>query len=341
MRLGIICPSEIALRRFMPALTKVKEIEFVGVAVCNYEERFGLTSRNKDKITEVLKNEYEKAKFFIDSYGGKIFDGYENIVTSDEIDVLYVPLPPALHYIWSAKALDFGKHVIVEKPATICVDDTKKLIDIANNKELVLHENYMFLFHKQIEEINEIIKSGELGDIRLYRITFGFPRRALEDFRYNKELGGGALIDAGGYVLKYAAALLGDTAKVMYAQLNYDNKLDVDIYGSGAVINSMGVVAQIAFGMDNEYKCELEVWGSKGELTTNRILTAPVGYTPTIIIRKDNKDYIKQLSKDDTFEKSIRHFEKSVNDNSIRTNNYQNILKQAKLVEEFKQLAKK
>ena len=53
----------------------------------------------------------------------------------------------------------------------------------------------MFIYHSQLDEIDNMISSGEIGDIRLYRISFGFPMRAANDFRYNKALGGGALID--------------------------------------------------------------------------------------------------------------------------------------------------
>ena len=121
----------------------------------------------------------------------------------------------------------------------------------------------MFAFHNQLKEIAQIIERGEIGDVRLYRISFGFPQRAVNDFRYNKELGGGALIDAGGYTIKYAAMLLGETAHITAAQMNYTDEFEVDIYGSATLVNQDGATAQIAFGMDNSYKCELEVWGSK------------------------------------------------------------------------------
>lgn len=338
MRLGIICPSEIALRRFMPALKKIPEIEFAGVAVGSCDERFG-ASYDAEETNRILKEEYKKAQVFIDLYGGKIFDGYETIASSEEIDALYVPLPPALHYRWAASALENKKHVLVEKPASVCMEDTKRLVDIAANYELALHENYMFMFHKQLEEIDEMIKNGEIGDVRLYRISFGFPRRAQNDFRYNKMLGGGALLDAGGYVIKYASKLLGETAKIKYARLNYIDEFDVDVYGSAAMINSQGITAQIAFGMDNHYKCELEVWGNKGCLTTDRILTAPAGFIPRAVIKKGNNSYIKELSEDDTFEKSIRYFKECISYRDKRRESYQNIMGQARLVEEFRKFA--
>lgn len=339
MRLAIICPSEIALRRFMPALQQCDELKFVGVGVFSKEERFGSEDHDDTEFKKILEIEKEKAQVFIDQYGGRIFDSYTSVVTSSEVDAVYIPLPPALHYKWAKIALENGKHVLVEKPSTTRTADSKELIEIAEKNGLALHENYMFTFHDQIKAVEDIVKSGEIGDVRIYRICFGFPQRAANDFRYNRALGGGALIDAGGYTLKYASMLLGSTAEIKYAQANYLKEFNVDMYGSAALVNNEGVTAQIAFGMDNNYKCELEVWGSKGCLTTGRILTAPVGFVPTAVIRKGNDEEEVDLPSDDAFLKSIRHFVDCINDKKEREEQYHVIVKQAELVDSFKSLS--
>lgn len=333
VRIGIICPSEIALRRFMPALQQIEELQFVGIGVCTAKERFEESELDMDTVEKALKSEHDKAQVFIDQYGGKLFESYETIVSSDEIDAMYIPLPPALHYKWAKMALDRGKHVLVEKPSTLSAADSKSLVDLAASQELALHENYMFAFHKQLDAIDEIVNSGELGDIRLYRISFGFPRRAANDFRYNKALGGGALIDAGGYTIKYATRLLGKTAEFKYKQLNYINEYDVDIYGSAALVNNTGVTAQIAFGMDNSYKCELEAWGSKGCLRTRRVLTAPAGFVPEVTIKIGNETQSRKLPLDDSFQKSIRHFLRCITDTELRESTYEEIVKQAEMID--------
>ena len=214
-------------------------------------------------------------------------------------------------------------------------------MDIASKNDLALHENYMFIFHNQLDAIEDIVKSGEIGDVRLYRISFGFPRRAANDFRYNKALGGGALIDAGGYTIKYATRLLGESAEIKYAQLNYIDEFEVDIYGSAALVNKDGVTAQIAFGMDNDYKCELEIWGSKGTLKTGRVLTAPAGFAPSMTIKKNTEIEECELPADDAFRKSIEHFIRCINDSEVRKKNYESILRQAQLVEQFSDMATK
>lgn len=339
IRIGIICPSEIAYRRFLPALKKASDrFSFAGVAIASPEEWFGdLTKVSQEQIENQQAKELEKAATF----GGKVFRGYETIIKSDEIDAIYLPLPPALHYRWAKQALQNGKHVFLEKPSTCYLKDTKDLIAIASAKGLALHENYMFVFHNQISELNDVISKGEaIGKPRLYRISFGFPRRSLTDFRYNKKLGGGALLDAGGYTMKYASLLLGDTAKVTTAQVNYDPDFEVEIFGTATMVNADGLTAQLAFGMDNDYHCDIEVWGSKGTLTSGRILTAPVGCVPDYTV-KQNQDYKKYtFSEDDAFLKSILRFGECVYNNDARVNNYTVLLRQIELVQQFRDIGK-
>ena len=244
VKIGIICPSEIAFRRFMPAIKKLDCAEYIGVAHASAKEWFGDNEPNE----ALLLSEKEKAENFRKEYGGKVFDNYESLLTSPEVDAIYLPLPPALHYKWAKEALANGKHIFLEKPSTTSFADTSDLINIAEEKSLAVHENYMFAFHKQIAEIQDIIAIGKLGEVRLYRITFGFPQRAKNDFRYNKALGGGALLDCGGYTIKLATMLLGETAKIAYSKLNYTDGFDVDLYGSAAMINDSGTPAKNSLG---------------------------------------------------------------------------------------------
>lgn len=326
----------------MPALQKASDkIQFAGIAYSSAEEWFGDTSKvSQEAINEQQERESNKAQTFIDAFGGKIYQGYQTLIESDDIDAIYLPLPPALHYKWAKLALENGKHVFVEKPSTCYLKDTEDLIAIAKDNGLALHENYMFVFHNQIKELNDIISEGsKVGKPRLYRITFGFPRRALNDFRYNKTLGGGALLDAGGYTMRYATELLGPTAKVTTAQVNYDPDFEVEIFGSATMVNDEGLTAQLAFGMDNDYRCDIEVWGSKGTITSGRILTAPVGCIPSYTL-KQNQEYTQHnFSEDDAFYKSIQRFVDCVDNDEVRNSNYSILLKQEQLVQQFRDLS--
>lgn len=341
IRIGIICPSEIAERRFLPALSKNKNFVFVGIGVVSKEERFGKEKVDPEIIDSILKEEHIKAQRIVDQYGGHVFESYNAIVSSDEIDAIYIPLPPGLHHFWAKKALEHGKHVLVEKPSTTNLEDSLDLVETAKKHSLALHENYMFVFHKQIEDIKKLISEGNIGDIRLIRIDFGFPMRKQNDFRYSKALGGGALLDAGGYTLKLANILLGDSAQIKTAQVNYIDGFEVEMYGSATLVNKDGLTAQISFGMDNEYRCNLDVWGNKGTLFSGRILTAPVGFTPTATIINGGVKHEVALSEDDTFSASINFFADCINKQKTREESYKAILKQAELVYNFVSYTKK
>jgi hypothetical protein len=337
-KIGVLCPSEIAFRRFMPALIKNEKFEFVGIAYANEEEWYG--SGGNNDLT-VIDNECKKANEFINAYGGRVFNSYSELLTSKEVDAVYIPLPPALHHKWAKRALLEDKHVLLEKPFTTTLEDTNELLAIAETHGLAVHENYMFQYHSQLEYIKDVIASKKIGDLRLIRIGFGFPFRGVNDFRYNKSLGGGALLDCGGYTIKLASMFLGEDATVVTSMINYDDKYDVDLYGSATIVNKQGLTAQISFGMDNSYKCELELWGSKGTLYTDRILTAPEGFSPTIKFKVGNDETVEELVADDTFAKSIVAFDNCIENEQERKINYEKIRKQGFLVNQFIEGAKK
>ena len=312
IRLGIIGCAEIAFRRFMPAALAVEGLKVVAVA-----------------------EEYAPAKLesFKNEYGLETMTSFQELIDREDIDALYIPQPPALHFKWAKAALEAGKHVLVEKPSTTSLEDSKALVDLAASKGLALHENYMFIYHSQIAQIKEMVARGKIGDVRLIKASFGFPMRAANDFRYNKALGGGALLDAGGYTLKLATSFLGDTVRVTTAQMNYLEGFEVDMYGSASLVNDSGLVCQVSYGMDNAYRCSLEIWGSTARLTTNRIFTAPENYEPVVFIENNDGRQEIKLSKDSHFSHSIEAFLNEIGDASSRDKMYNEITLQAGLVE--------
>lgn len=333
IRIGILGASDIAYRRFLPALKKVDGFEFAGVAVAEFHERGG--EYDETSYAPLLAAKKEKAQKFVDNFGGKIYVGYENMLRSEEIDAVYVPLPPSLHYFWCHKALELGKHVLSEKPCTTKLEDTVELVHLAEEKRLVINENYAFSMHKQIAKIKELIEDGTVGELRLIRSAFGFPYREATDFRYIKEMGGGALLDCGGYVLKIAQLFLGEDVQVLTSALHDTPGHDVDIYGSAVLADKNGAEAQFAFGMDNSYKCELEVWGSKACLLAPRIFTPPADFEAQIIL-KGQKEEIVKIEPDDQFARGIEFFGSCIGDEEIKKAAREEILLQAKLLEQVR-----
>lgn len=310
-RIGILGAADIAFNRFLPALEKVQGVQCSGVA----------------------SNSPDKLKRFVDKYNIHVYESYDEVIQDENVDCIYVPLPPVFHYEWAKKALLAGKHVFLEKPSTISAEQTRELVGLAGSMGVVLQENYMFQYHAQLADIEKIIASGELGKLRLVRTSFGFPRRATGDFRYVKELGGGTMLDNGGYTIKLINRLLGKSARLVSSGLDYDEETGVDIFGTAEFMNADGVLAQAAFGMDCQYQCSLELWGSKGRLTTGRIYTAPDGFVPTALIETGAGSRSIELASCDAFEESIKMYLRAVDDDSVRADMAQELVRQAEFVD--------
>ena len=310
IRIGILGTADIAFRRFLPALIKDETLEYIGIA-----------SRTESRTIP-----------FLESYGGRAFSSYEELVHSPDVDAVYVPLPPALHFKWAMSLLLQGKHIFLEKPFTISVEDTQLLLEEAKRRNLAVHENYMYRYHNQFTKVCSMAEDGIIGELRQIRITFGFPKRKDDDFRYNKVLGGGALFDCGGYTVNLATALLGQTARVTDMSLVKPQGYEVDLYGSATLTNDEGLTAQISFGMDNSYICELEIWGSKGKLSAPRIFTAPPDFQPALVIQNTDGIDKQILPSDDQFFNSIIKFRDCITDSSQRLQAYVDIERQSRLV---------
>jgi len=312
IRIGIIGAADIAYRRFLPALCKNNFFEYVGVA-----------SRTKEKALRIQQ-----------AFQGKIYDSYEEMLKDEGIDAVYVALPPALHFTYGKKVLEAGKHLFMEKPFTTSLQETLELLKLAEEKNLAVHENFMFQYHRQLEEIKRLVATGEIGEVRLYRTNFGFPFRGENDFRYNKELGGGALLDCGGYTLRLAQLLL-ENATVVASKMYLDAEGKVDLYGT-AMVSGESATAQIAYGMDNEYRCELEVWGSKGAIKADRIFTAPPDFPVTIALQKSGKTELIEVGCDDQFYNSIEAFKDLIENVQMRCAKRDEIRKTSELMKQIK-----
>lgn len=315
IRLGILGCSEIAFRRFMPAVQEVEDICVVAIA--------------EEYARDKLEN-------FCSTYGIDAAEDFVSIICNPKIDAVYIPQPPSLHFKWAKYALEQGKHVLIEKPSTTSYENTKYLTKLAEQKDLALHENYMFLYHSQLQKIADLVEKGQIGELRHIRTSFTFPRRESNDFRYNKELGGGALLDAGGYPIKLATYFLGNSIRIDAARMNYIDGLDVDIYGSASLSNEQGLVCQISYGMDCAYQCSLEIIGSTGRIFTNRVFTAPDNYTPQLYIETQGEMQQLDLLPDSSFKHSIELFYKEIFNQNVRQKTYEEIRLQAKLVDELR-----
>ena len=315
IRIAIIGASEIAYRRFMPALLKDDRFEYVGVAI----------EREQDT---------ERAKAFKRDYGGEIINGYDSAIYRNDIDAIYVPQPPALHFGFGKKVLESQKHLFMEKPFTTSNKNSKTLIELASKNNLAVVENYMFRFHKQVERFIGLTKEGIVGKINKFEIRFSFPQRETTDFRYNKSLGGGALFDCGGYTIMLSDILLERKGKIIDFNSSFAEGFDVDVGGAGIMENDK-CSCYFSFGMMHTYNCYAKAYGEKGILVAPRVLTAPCDFDVKFDLLDLDGKLVKQMDVgcDDTFLKSINNFYNCIVDEKMRKDNYNLILRQSKMIE--------
>lgn len=320
INIGILGCANIAERHVIPALLTLKELYNI----------VGIASRYK------IKAENFGLKFGIAS-----FAGYESLLDHPTLDAVYIPLPNSLHAEWIENALSRGINVLVEKSLACTFDEVERLNELARAKNLVLIENFQFRFHHQLTVISELFNAGRIGELRSIRSSFGFPPFPDDkNIRYQKELGGGALLDAGAYPVKLVQLFLGPEIIVKAANLFYDKNKNVDIWGGAYLSQRNGnMFAEIAFGFDNFYQCNLELWGSRGKITTNRIFTAPPEHKAEIIIEKGSEKETIVLEQDNHFKKMLLYFYTLIAEKKDLNNEYLQNINQARLIKELKQLA--
>lgn len=317
----------------------------IGVLGCaNIAERFVIPAINelsdKFKLCGIASRDSVKAQKFAHCFNTRPYFSYDELLSETNLDAVYIPLPNSKHYKWIKKSFEKGLHVLVEKSMACTYEEVVELNNIAKERGLTLVENFQFQFHSQLRYIKNLLNDDVIGELRNMRSSFGFPPFLDEEnIRYSKELGGGALFDAGAYPIKISQIFLGDSLEISSARLYFDETKQVDIWGSGCIRQINGnLSSQISFGFDNFYQCNIELWGSKGKIYTNRIFTAPPGYQPTIEVETNAGKEIVLLEKDNHFNKILLYFHDQVINNNGKE--YLRNVDQAKLIHEFMLKAK-
>ena len=177
-----------------------------GIAVASFLPAVRATG---GKAAVVGSRNPTRAREWADRHGvDEAVDGYEAVLDRDDIDAVYVPLPNSEHAQWAIAALDAGKAVLSEKPLTPTGDETAAMISAAGDR--LLWEAFVFPFHPQTTALTELVEEGALGDLRSIHAAFQVAMPPGPNIRRQPELGGGTLLDLGGYTIHFARTIFGD-----------------------------------------------------------------------------------------------------------------------------------
>jgi dTDP-3,4-didehydro-2,6-dideoxy-alpha-D-glucose 3-reductase len=270
VRIGVLGCADIAVRRVLPELAEMASAELVAVA----------------------SRDHAKARGCAERFGCAAVAGYQQMLERDDIDALYVPLPPGLHHEWVSQALLAGKDVLVEKPMSVSYAQSLELVELAARQGRVLVENFIFLHHSQHRAVADMI-AAQVGTLRTFSSAFAVPPLPPGSFRYRPELGGGGLIDIGVYPLRVAQHYLAGDLAVLGAFLLVDEATGVDVAGSALLCDDNGVTAHLDFGFAHAYQCTYGFWGTQGRLTVQRAFTPPEDYRP--VLRLEQQDRVSEL----------------------------------------------
>ncbi|KAI1846952.1 hypothetical protein JX266_006827 [Neoarthrinium moseri] len=168
------------------------------------------------KILAVAARNYDKAKAYAQKHGiPEVKASYQDIINDTQIDCVYIPLPNGLHYEWAIRALQAGKHVLLEKPSVNNTSEAEMLFRnpvLSGSQPPVLLEAAHYLFHPAWTQFMTYISPQ---DVASAKAVLWVPRWqfAADNIRYRYDLGGGALMDLGAYTASALFRIFGNVAE--------------------------------------------------------------------------------------------------------------------------------
>ena len=241
IRWGIVGPGIIA-KKFAKAVQNVEGAELVGVA-----------SRS-----------YEKGKEFAEEFNiPNVFNGYEEMTKSPEIDAVYIATLHPFHKPCAEMFLNAKKHVLCEKPVCVNAKEAKELLECAKKNNVFLMEAMWTRFLPAIHEAVKIAKSGEIGEIKGVSADFCYPSSPEDCSKlFDNELAGGALLDVGVYTLNFAAIFLGTNPESITSVSNVN--YGVDCHTTSVLKYENGVLATLTSAIDVSKPSNGYIYGTKG-----------------------------------------------------------------------------
>ena len=239
---------------------------------------FAVSSKNNKKI--------EKFKDYFSIEDRFCFDNYEDLLECQDIDIVYIALPHSLHHEWVVKCIKKEKNILVEKPATI---NFSQIIDIRNkllNKNLLFSEAFMYRHHPQIIKVIELIKENTIGKLISMESFFGvdaLTKKNLFGFKkekkmseknrlYNKELGGGTILDLGCYPVSFSQFIasfvsginLNNVDLINIKRENGSTGVDIDSYTE--LVFDKKFKSKVGASFKKNLGKETKIIGEKGEI---------------------------------------------------------------------------
>lgn len=180
LRWGILSTANIGLKKVIPAMQRGEHTEVIAIA-----------SRDLEKARRAAS-----ALNIPRAYGS-----YEEMLADPDVDAVYNPLPNHLHVPWTAKAAEAGKHVLCEKPIAMNAAEAQTLLAVRDRTGVKIAEAFMIRSYPQWLRLRELLDEGRVGELRAVTGVFSYFNVDPANIRNHVEIGGGALMDIGCYLV--------------------------------------------------------------------------------------------------------------------------------------------
>jgi len=277
LRIGTLGAAKITPMALLKPATTVPEVELVAIA-----------ARDRSRAEKMA------AKHGIPT----VHDSYDEVIADPNVQAIYNPLPNGLHGKWTIAALEAGKHVLCEKPFTANADEAEQVAVVATRTGLVVMEAFHYRYHPLVDRLLEIIAGGEVGEVQRIETRMCFPLPIFKDIRYQLDLAGGALMDAGCYAVHQLRTLAGAEPEVVSAVAKLQ-KPEVD--------RAMKAEMTFADGRSGSIECSMwsrrllslggVVTGSRGEIKITN-MTGPQYFHKVVVRTKDPRSGVTTRRKE-------------------------------------------
>ncbi|MFN2235405.1 MAG: Gfo/Idh/MocA family protein [Anaerolineales bacterium] len=256
IRWGLLSTANIN-RRIIPAILQSERGELAAVA-----------SRTSESAYEYARNWDIPLSF----------SSYQEMLDSGSIDAVYIGLPNYLHAEWSIKAMRAGLHVLCEKPFALSLEDIDEMITVQKESGMILAEAFMYRHHPQTKIVGELVHSGRLGEVTVFRGIFNFSMNPEGRDKNNPNVrlvpgwGGGSLWDIGVYPLSFAQFIFRGAPQWVFGS-QWIGEFGVDETFCGQMGYAGGGFAQISASFRTPYHTYVEIIGTDGRIELTRPFT--------------------------------------------------------------------
>jgi dTDP-3,4-didehydro-2,6-dideoxy-alpha-D-glucose 3-reductase len=267
MNILIIGYSAIARKRIVPALRSMQQIGRIDIA--SRSSASGISD-------EVAGN-------------GTVFNDYADAISRSKADLVYISLVNSDHAEWAEKALRRGCHVIVDKPAFTSFDDAQRLTELARAKNLCLAEATVYAWHPQIQMARNLFLQAGTRPTRL-TVSFSFPPLPMDNFRYQKHLGGGALWDLGPYAVSPGRLFFEDEPEEVFCRVctrSAATGVDTSFSMLASYPGGRSMVGH--FDFNTEYRNCINILGPGMSIDIDRLFTIPPDLENELLVRSNNR----------------------------------------------------